>query len=609
MMKTRTIICAIIASTSLCGCDPTPREELSIVPRPCQVTRTRGYFSVDSASFASDPAMYADFASDCGIPSEGYVLDVSRKGIKVTSSDSLGAFYALQTLRQMVCSEGVPCSKITDSPRFHYRGIHLDVSRHFFPKEEVFKILDEMAFYKMNYFHLHLTDNGGWRIKLDRYPELTAKGSYRTQKNWVEWWDKHDKRYLDEGTPGAYGGYYTKDDICAILEYARRNNIEVIPEIEFPAHSDAVFISHPELCCEGRAYSSGEFCAGNPLTYEFIENVLDEIIELFPSEYVNIGGDEARKVQWRKCPKCQALMRQEGIEDYDLLQCYMIDRVEDYLRSRGRKMCGWDEISRNELDSTSVVYSYRGQEYVSNAANKGQKVVFTPGAALYFDWYQDTPQTQPRAMVGYSPVKKVYLMEPLADTPEKALANEELILGRKIDTPVEWIRGEEAARNLIGVQGCAWSEFIDDCAHLEYMVFPRLLAVSELGWTPSSRRDWDSFKQRMNAHVKDLRSRNINCYTLSDRVDISSVASGDGALVTLECEKYPSEVRYTTDGTDPTSESPLYRSPIAVEAPALVKASRFVDGVPVGIDSLSVRTDSSAVEYYPYVEPDHWKIF
>ena len=282
-MQTKTIICAIIATASLCGCNPTPREELSIVPRPCQVTRARGYFSVDSASFASDPAMYADFANDCGIPPEGYVLDVSRKGIKVTSSDSLGAFYALQTLRQMVCSEGVPCSKITDSPRFHYSGIHLDVSRHFFPKEEVFKILDEMAFYKLNYFHLHLTDNGGWRIKLDRYPELTAKGSYRTQKNWVEWWDKQDKRYLDEGTPGAYGGYYTKDDIRAILEHARRNNIEVIPEIEFPAHSDAVFISHPELCCEGRAYSSGEFCAGNPLTYKFIENVLDEIIELFPS--------------------------------------------------------------------------------------------------------------------------------------------------------------------------------------------------------------------------------------------------------------------------------------------------------------------------------------
>ncbi|MGN0189450.1 MAG: chitobiase/beta-hexosaminidase C-terminal domain-containing protein, partial [Candidatus Cryptobacteroides sp.] len=185
--------------------------------------------------------------------------------------------------------------------------------------------------------------------------------------------------------------------------------------------------------------------------------------------------------------------------------------------------------------------------------------------------------------------------------------NEQLILGKKIDTPVEWIRGEEAARNLIGVQGCAWSEFIDDCSHLEYMVFPRLLAVSELGWTPSSRRDWDSFKQRMNSQVKNLRSRDINCYTLSDRVDISSVASNGSVVVTLECEKYPSEVRYTTDGSVPTSESPVYLSPITVGAPTVVKASRFVGGVPVGLDSLTVCTDSSEVEYYPYIEPDHWK--
>lgn len=600
MMAAAAYLCAVCCSS------PSP-EDLSIVPQSGAISLSGGWFRTDSAEFRANPMTCVNFVDDKSIPAEGYRLTVGRREITVNCSDEDGAFYAVQTLLQILTDKGLPCVRIEDAPRFPYRGFHLDVSRHFFPKEEIFLLLDQMARYKMNYFHLHLTDNGGWRVKLDRYPELTAKGSFRTQKSWIEWWDKQDRHYLDEGTPNAYGGYYTKDELREIVEYAAANHIEVIPEIEFPAHSDAVFISHPELCCKGRAYTSGEFCAGNPQTYEFFENVLDEIMEVFPSDYIHIGGDEARKKEWPLCPKCRALMEREGIPDYDELQCYMIDRIEDYLHSKGKIMCGWDEISKNELYPESVVYSYRGQEYVSQAANKGQKVIFTPGAALYFDWYQDTPQTQPRAMVGYSPIRKVYLTEPLADTPQKALFNEELILGHKIDREIEWICSEEAAGNLLGVQGCAWSEFIDDCQHLEYMVFPRLLAVAELGWTPSRLRDWDSFKRRMNAHVVSLRSMGLNCYPLSDRIDISSVASSGSALVSLECEKYPSEIRYTTDGSTPCSSSPLYEKPFGVTEPVLVKASRFESGTPLGVDSLFVGTDSSMVEYFPYVEPDHWK--
>lgn len=600
MMAAAAYLCAVCCSS------PSP-EDLSIVPQPGAISLSGGWFRTDSAEFRANPMTCVNFVDDKSIPAEGYRLTVGRRKITVNCSDEDGAFYAVQTLLQILTDKGLPCVRIEDAPRFPYRGFHLDVSRHFFPKEEIFLLLDQMARYKMNYFHLHLTDNGGWRVKLDRYPELTAKGAFRTQKSWIEWWDKQDRHYLDEGTPNAYGGYYTKDELREIVEYAAANHIEVIPEIEFPAHSDAVFISHPELCCKGRAYTSGEFCAGNPQTYEFFENVLDEIMEVFPSDYIHIGGDEARKKEWPLCPKCRALMEREGIPDYDELQCYMIDRIEDYLHSKGKIMCGWDEISKNELYPESVVYSYRGQEYVSQAANKGQKVIFTPGAALYFDWYQDTPQTQPRAMVGFSPVRKVYLMEPLADTPQKALFNEELILGKRIDREIEWISSEEAAGNLLGVQGCAWSEFIDDCQHLEYMVFPRLLAVAELGWTPSHLRDWDSFKRRMNAHVVSLRSMGLNCYPLSDRIDISSVASSGSSLVSLECEKYPSEIRYTTDGSTPCSSSPLYEKPFEVTEPVLVKASRFESGTPLGVDSLFVGTDSSMVEYFPYVEPDHWK--
>ena len=597
---------AVLLCCVLTGCTSGP-EELSVVPQPSQVSLHGGWYRVDSAAFRRNPTAYISFASDSSIPAEGYLLEVDRKGISVTSSDCRGAFYAQQTLLQMLSSEGIPCGSIADAPRFPYRGLMVDVSRHFFPKEEIFRMLDVMAAYKMNYFHLHLTDNGGWRILLDRYPELTRKGAFRTKKSWIEWWDKQDKRYLDEGTTGAYGGYYTKDELREIVAYAAERHIEVIPEVEFPAHSDAVFISHPELCCQGKAYSSGEYCAGNPQTYEFFFNVLDEIMEVFPSRYIHIGGDEARKKEWPKCPKCRALMQREGIADYDELQCYMVDRVEDYLRSKGKVMCGWDEISKNELDPEAIVFSYRGQEYTSHAANKGQNVIFTPGAALYFDWYQDTPQTQPRAMVGYSPIRKTYLMEPLANTPAKALANEQYILGRRIDEPVEWISGEQAASRVLGVQGCAWSEFIDDCPHLEYMVLPRILAIAEMGWTPASGRDWDDFKRRLSVRVPALRAAGLNCYTLSDRVDISSVISEGGAVVSFECEKYQSELRYTLDGSTPDANSTLYTAPFGLAEPALVKVSRFEGGVPVGTDSLFVGTLEPATEYYPYVEPDHWK--
>lgn len=604
-MKPLLLLSVMLAAVSCrCGVDAN-----DIVPKPQEIRMRAGVFAVDSAAFATSPADYASIRIDStlDIPAEGYVLKVRKNGINVLASTDDGAFYALQTLRQLVTSEGVPAVDVTDSPRFGYRGIHLDVSRHFFPKEEVFKLLDEMAYYKFNYFHLHLTDNGGWRIKLDSFPELTEKGSYRTQIDWRKWWDFMDRRYLDEGTPGAYGGYYTKDDIRQILARAERNHIEVIPEIEFPAHSDAVFMSHPELCCEGVPYASGEYCAGNPATYEFFEKVLDEIIELFPSEYVHIGGDEARKKSWRVCPKCQALMEREKIADYDELQCYMIDRVEDYLRSKGKKMAGWDELTKNELDPGALVYSYRGQNFVSEAANKKQNVVFTPGAALYFDWYQDTPDTQPIAMTGYSPLKKVYMMEPVASDEVTAHRNEDYILGLRAPEPVEHILPENAGY-VIGVQGCAWSEFINDCDHLEYMTFPRALAVAELGWTNPELKDWSSFRRRVNAHVAELRKRGVNCYPLSDRLDISSELLPSGnAEVSIDYEKVPSEIHYTLDGSDPTVSSTLYSGPFTVSSPVTVKAARFEDGASCQVYECPVSLDSAVIEYYPYIVPEHWK--
>lgn len=410
-------------------------------------------------------------------------------------------------------------------------------------------------------------------------------------------------------SPNAYGGYYTKDDIREILAYAEKLHIEVIPEIEFPAHSDEVFIGYPELCCIGKPYTGGEFCAGNEQTYTFMENVLTEIIDLFPSKYIHIGGDEARKVEWKTCPKCQALMKREGIKDLDGLQCFMVARIETFLSSKGKVMMGWDEILRNRLLPTSTIVSYRGQAIASEAANKRYNVIFTPGAALYFDWYQATPDTQPRAMVGYSPIKKVYSICPVATNSETALRNEEMIQGKPLEqNSVQWIHPENA-KYVVGVQGCAWSEFINDEKHLEYMIFPRLLAVAEMAWTQEEKRDWQDFKPRMNAHIPQLQARGINAFTLTDEIELTTRLVGAGEIeVILDAEKYPVEIRYTLDGKDPTVNSLKYEKPFIIKDSVVVKAVIFRNGEkqnPVLERKVGVRKE--IMNYFEYVEPKHWK--
>ena len=332
----------------LVACTPA-KVQLNVVPLPNDMEIKTGFFEVDSAQFANESmdkfiTCRIDSAFNRDLGEEGYNLSVSSGTIRLNACTEKGAFYGKQTLKQLLSSRGIPCVEIKDAPRFSYRGLHIDVSRHFFPKEEIIKLLDEMAYYKLNKFHFHLTDNGGWRIQIDKYPRLTSMGAFRTQCEWVEWWDKKDRTYLPEGTPNAYGGYYTKEDIREILAHAEKLHIEVIPEIEFPAHSDEVFIGYPELCCTGKPYTSGEFCAGNERTYTFMENVLTEIIDLFPSEYIHIGGDEARKIAWKTCSKCQTLMEKEGLKDLEELQCYMIARMEAFLTSKGKRMIGWDEV-------------------------------------------------------------------------------------------------------------------------------------------------------------------------------------------------------------------------------------------------------------------------
>ena len=553
---------AAACSLLLIACSPEEVRQVNLIPKPEQMTMTGGTFTVDSlALFGGQSSRNIKTVIDeawSGNP-EGYQLDVTPGGIDLRAGSPDGLFYGMQTLRQLYAGGEVPCVSIRDNPRFGYRGLHLDVSRHFFSKEEVMKLLDVMSFYKLNTLHMHLTDAGGWRIEIDKYPKLTSETAFRTESDWRKWWDGRDRKYLPEGTPGAYGGYYTKEDIREIVKHAASKHINIIPEIEFPGHSEEVLMAYPELSCSGKPYQNGDFCIGNEKSFTFMEDVLAEVIDLFPSEYIHVGGDEAGKSAWKKCPKCQALMTEKGMKSVDELQSYMIHRAEEFLISKERKLIGWDEILEGGLAPEATVMSWRGEDGGIKSARMGHDVVMTPGNYMYLDFYQADPKTQPYAIGGYTPIKKVYSYDPV---------------------PADSLTAEEC-QHILGVQANTWTEYIQTPEHLEYMMFPRALAVAEIGWTPQELRTWEDFKPRMNAHISKLQGMGIRTFTLSDELEVTMQVdtAGREIEVILDAEKYPAEIRYTTDGSVPVASSALYAGPITVQDSAHIKAAIFRDGV------------------------------
>lgn len=589
------------------ACSQPNPTTLHLVPEPMEMILMPGYYPLDSLECMSEgietvvKGKIDTTLTELG--TEGYLLKVIPDAIELSATTESGIFYGKQTLYQLLTVKGIPCVKIKDYPRFSYRGIHLDVSRHFFPKEQIFKILDEMAYYKLNTFHFHLTDNGGWRIAIDKYPKLTSLGAYRSIKDWDKWWENPIRKFVTKDTPGAYGGYYTKDEIRDIIRYAAEKRIEVIPEIEFPAHSDEVFIGYPELCCKEKAYTSSEFCVGNEQSFTFMEDVLAEIIELFPSPYIHIGGDEARKTSWQTCPKCQKLMKRMQMHELDELQCYMIAHAEKFLNTKGRIMIGWDEILKNDLHSSSIVMSYRGEKGAITAANRGNRAVMTPGEVLYFDWYQAPPITQPKAMYGYSPLKKMYSFNPVPTDAVTASQNEELIESKPVSPDSVAYILPKKSHNIIGVQGSTWSEYIPNEAHLEYMMFPRLLAIAEIAWTPQKNRKWENFKRKVNVHLSQLQARNINTFMLSDIIELTShVCSDKKVKVTLDTEKMPAEIRYTLDGMQPDKHSTLYTQPFTLTEKSIVKAALFNGDKLIGSPiSKEVGMTEDIRNYYEYI--------
>ena len=430
---------------------------------------------------------------------ESYTLSVTSQRIEIRATSGAGLFYGMQTLLQLMQpastgSYSVPSVEIEDTPRFAYRGLMLDVSRHFSTKEFIKKQIDALAYYKINRLHLHLTDAAGWRLEIKKYPLLTDFAAWRTDPTWKKWWNG-GRKYLRYDEPGASGGYYTQDDIREILEYARQHYITVIPEIEMPSHSEEVLAAYPQLSCSGEPYKNSDFCVGNEETFTFLENVLTEVMELFPSEYIHVGGDEAGKSAWKTCPKCQKRMKDKHLANVDELQSYLIHRIEKFLNNHGRRLLGWDEILQGGIAPNATVMSWRGEEGGIAAVTSGHHAIMTPGAYCYLDSYQDAPYSQPEAIGGYLPLKKVYAYDPV---PASLTA--------------------EQAKLVYGVQGNLWVEYIPTPEHVEYMIYPRMLALAEVAWSAPERKSWPDFHTRALSAVADLQKKGYHPFDLSKEI-------------------------------------------------------------------------------------------
>ena len=486
-----------------------------------------------------------------------------------------GFLYALQSLEQLLpaavygtepapdAAWEVPCVKIADAPRFAYRGMHLDVARHFFSVDEVKRYIDVMAIHKLNTLHWHLTDDQGWRIEIKRYPELTAVGSIRKATVVRKEWGTYD------GTP--YGGFYTQDEIRDVVKYAADRGVTVIPEIDLPGHMLAALTAYPELGCTGGPYevwgrwgvADDVLCPGREKTFEFLEGVLTEVMELFPSEYIHIGGDECPKVRWEKCPRCQAKIRQLGLKDdgehtaEHYLQSYVTDRIGKFLAQHGRRIIGWDEILEGRAPSDAVVMSWRGSEGGIAAAKLGHDVIMTPNSHFYFDYYQslDT-DAEPFGIGGYIPMEQVYSYDP---------AFPEL-------TP-------EQQKHILGVQANLWTEYVLSDEHLEYMLLPRLAALSEVQWCLPETKDWNRFigSFRMDEIYSQMGyefAKHIFGVTASYAVDPEK----GGVVMTLTTQG-GAPIRYTLDGSDPTASSPLYKAPVTIGESCTFKAAALREGM------------------------------
>lgn len=602
-----------IISVSLaisCGTDDYVKNELDVVPYPNEVSQGEGVFvakgaaviydqAIDEASLNVIEAFAAKLSSvsgqkselsagaaesgfvftlDSNVPDEAYVLDIKPEVVCVKASGLRGFNYAIQTIKQLLPVEifgdkpaprtrwEIQCMTINDAPRFGYRGLHLDEGRYFFGVETVKKYLDIMEVHKLNKFHWHLTEDQGWRIEIKKYPRLTEVGSIRKGTCVKKNFQSHD------GVPYGEGLWYTQDQIREIVAYAAAKGIDVIPEIDLPGHMLAALAAYPELGCTGGPYevwtrwgvSEDVLCAGNEAIYTFLEDVLTEVCELFPYEYIHIGGDECPKTRWETCPKCQAKIKELGLSDKDgqkaehYLQSYVISRIEKFLNSKGRSVIGWDEILEGGIAPNATIMSWRGETGGLEAARQGHDAIMTPNTYFYLDYYQSKDiANEPFGIGGYLPIEICYSYEPY---------------------PAEMT--DEEKSHIIGVQANLWTEYISTEDHVFYMLLPRLAALAEVQWCNADRKDWDRFYNAADdfCEIYGTMGYNYAKHVLQVKSDMKIDAEKKEAVVTLSAQG-DAPIYYTLDGKTPTSRSKLYAGPITVTQTCTLKAVAMNKGV------------------------------
>lgn len=572
-----------------------------VIPHPVSVTTSDGAFHIDSTSRICYPkgnarlkanaemlagyirqltgatlAVTDDAPRDSDIilqlhpavlAPEGYQIDVTPKNLTLTSSTPNGDFYGIQAIRKSLQADAgrdgkavFPAGKVVDHPRFGYRGAHLDVARHFFPLDSVKRFIDIIALHNVNKFHWHLTDDQGWRVEIKKRPELIKAGSIRK--------GTAIGRDLSSSDSIPYGGFYTQDEIRELVDYAAKHYIEVIPEIDMPGHMQAALAAYPYLGCKGDGYdvwqswgvSPEVLCPGNDSVYVFVEDVLTEIMDLFPGKYIHIGGDECPKERWEKCSKCQALADSLGLYTDSVstreqkLQTVFMSHAVDFLEKNGRKVIGWDEILEGGLSGDVAVMSWRGTEGAAEAARQGHDAILTPADYCYLNFYQsEDTDHEPLAIGGYVPLTKVYSFEPVA----------------KDLTP-------EQAKHILGAQSNIWTEYIADFWGVEYMELPRLAALSEVQWCAPENKDLNRFISALPAlqNHYDAEGYKYGHHLYNPTISMAPDASGKAMVVTISTV-VPTEVRYTLDGTTPTKNSKLYTSPFKVDKSVTVKAIAF----------------------------------
>ena len=553
------VLAAVIADAALAQGTP---AHLPVIPAPARATPGTGTWS-PRAPLPAELAMASDdelavggirvrlMPGDSARGSESYRLSVSVSGVELTAPRAAGRFYGLQTLQQLVdagrpASGGtttVPAVIIADAPRFPYRGLHLDVGRHFQPVAFVKRYIDLMARYKLNTFHWHLTEDQGWRIEIKKYPRLTEVGACRAETMVAKNFDP----YVGDGTP--YCGFYTQDEIREVVAFAAARHVTVIPEIEMPGHAIAAIAAYPELACTTGPFTvrttwgvSDDVLCPSEATFAFLEDVLTEVLALFPSRYIHIGGDEAPKVRWKESALAQGIIQREKLKDEHELQSWFVQRIERWLNAHDRRLIGWDEILEGGLAPQATVMSWRGTSGGIDAARQGHDVIMTPSSHLYFDFYQGDERFEPLAIGGLLTLEHVYSYEPVPD-----------------------VLTSEEAQHVLGAQANLWTEYLKTPASLEYMAYPRALALAELTWSPRAARDWSGFQSRLPSALRTLDRLGVN-YRLPhvEGLDTDVLTLEPRLRVPLSAPIENAVIRYTLDGTDPTRSSARYTAPIDV---------------------------------------------